>query len=432
VSRRDDICVVLTRDAAAKIAHAEGTNGGLVLRHVQSEDIYIVSAVGTSPGSRLPVAVDRQYTALGWGDLTISGQWIRTDAEVIAQHLYVVRRPGYSVPFETFKALVPGVDDPGNTMGLLIVHAPGVPLELRDIGCKEFAAWTVTRQGVEPILLDIEPDTIGIDQLRGHWPTENLAKRTVLVVGLGSIGGVAAESLAAYGIGRLMLLDPDRLWWHNTVRHILGPESVGRRKVDALKARLEGRWPQCDVEAHPLDVVENADQVRSLLPDVDVVLCAADGIAPRRVVSHLARRAGKPTILACVLDNGGLGEILRLRPGTRYGCLLCHRAHLAESGGLDAEADQELDYGTGHTHRPMTAVGPDLHIVGVLAAKAAVATLLQSIDGDHSQRLPGEHGVIALRPQPSNAPPFDLTSAGQIEWHDGVPPRPNCPTCSSR
>lgn len=40
-------------------------------------------------------------------------------------------------------------------------------------------------------------------------------------------------------------------------------------------------------------------------------LCCADGVAPRRSTSHLARRANTAAILACVLADGGIGEVIR-------------------------------------------------------------------------------------------------------------------------
>ena len=98
---------------------------------------------------------------------------------------------------------------------------------------------------------------------------------------------------------------------------------------------------------------------------------------------------------------------------------------------MDAEADQELDYGTGQVHQPMTAVPPDLQSVGILAAKAVVATLLESLHGDHTQRLPGEHAVIGLQPAGDLAAPFDISTAGEIRWASIPPPRHSCPTCTA-
>jgi hypothetical protein len=78
----------------------------------------------------------------------------------------------------------------------------------------------------------------------------------------------------------------------------------------------------------------------------------------------------------------------------------------------------------------MTAVGGDLGLVGQLAAKTAVATILDH-KGHRDQRLPGDHAILALRPLPGMAAPFDLTGAGQVEWHPLPPPRDDCPTCGA-
>jgi hypothetical protein len=97
---------------------------------------------------------------------------------------------------------------------------------------------------------------------------------------------------------------------------------------------------------------------------------------------------------------------------------------------MDAEADQELAYGAGLVHKPMTAIPHDLTLLGSLAAKVTVATLLESLCGDATQQLPGEHALLALRPEPGLSPPFDLGYAGELRWDSIPPPRPECATCS--
>jgi hypothetical protein len=401
------------------------------MRYVPSEDMFVVSALTSSTGDiTLPVAIPSEYRTLRWDGDLMSGRWYRKPHdEINVVHRYLISRPSGILSFEGFRNMVPGVIDPGRNSGLVITHDPERSAEALQAGVHEFAGWIVERSGVRPIGIEVEPEVVGLLQLAGRWPIEHLAGNSVLVVGCGSIGSAVAESLAGYGVGRVLLADPDRFLWHNMLRHTLGPESVGRRKVDALKEHLNVRWPRQDVEALPIDVVSETHLLRPLIDEVDLVICAADGIAPRRVVSHLARHAGKPAIMTCVLDNGAIGELLRLRPTPRFGCLLCLRAHLDEAGAMDAEADQELDYGTGRVHQPMTAVPPDLHLMGTMAAKMGVATLLESLHGDHTQALPGEHAVIGLRPSGDLAAPFDAKVAAGICWSTIPGPRDECPTC---
>ena len=126
--------------------------------------------------------------------------------------------------------------------------------------------------------------------------------------------------------------------------------------------------------------------------------------------------------------NGGYGEVLRV-PTPAIGCLLCARAELVRTGAM-INPEEHLDqaYGTGTRHLPMTAVGGDLMLVGQLAAKVCVATLLHA-RGFADQRLPGDHAVIALRPRLGMAEPFDMEFAGEIKWRHLPPPRDDCPTC---
>jgi len=170
--------------------------------------------------------------------------------------------------------------DPGAKYGILLTHHPDLTPELREIGVCEFAGWLINRDGVRPIHVEVEPAVIGIQQLAGKWPIERLRTNSVMVVGCGSIGSAAAEALAGYRIGRVELVDPDRFLWHNILRHTLGAKSVGRYKVSGLRDDLAGSWPNLDVRAHRLDVVDDAHLVRRLVENVDLLLCAADGIAP--------------------------------------------------------------------------------------------------------------------------------------------------------
>jgi hypothetical protein len=147
------------------------------------------------------------------------------------------------------------------------------------------------------------------------------------------------------------------------------------------------------------------------------------------VVNHIARRAGVPIVFACVLEHGALGEVVRITPET--GCLMCYRRNLEEAGSLDPEPDLDRGYGTGSAHLPMTAVGGDLTTVGCLAAKIAVATLLER-RGHWEQRLPGDALTVGLQPVPGRAAPFDIEEAAGFRWREIGPPRADCFTCAGR
>lgn len=265
--------------------------------------------------------------------------------------------------------------------------------------------------------------------LAGVWPLDELAGLRVMVVGAGSIGSAAAEALAAYGVRHFDLVDPERLLEHNFARHRVSPSELGRWKVSALADRLTDRDPAVEVTSYAIDVIDDADVVRGLLSEVSALLVTADGVAPRRVANHLAVRAGVPAVFACVLEDGALGEVVRVRP-RGSGCLSCLRENLRDAGGLDPESGLDLGYGTGSRHRPMTAVGGDLDLVAGLGAKSVVATLLER-GGHFEHRLPGDHAILGLRPLSRVAPPFDRVLAGEVRWREIGPPREDCPSCAT-
>lgn len=293
-----------------------------------------------------------------------------------------------------------------------------------------WCAWAVDSRSCEPLqLLQFDELHSNLDDVKDAWPVDVLTARSAMVVGTGSIGASCAESLAMYGIRKLVLVDPDRMQQHNLIRHLLAASDVGRHKVSALRDYLSNRFDALNIDAVAIDVVEDADKVRTLLKTVDVVVGATDGVSPRRVLSHLSRRAGVDLVLACVLEDGEIGEVIRFRTDPAQGCLVCHRRHLHENNLLDLEANLDAGYGTGSIHRPMTAVRGDLNMVGGLAAKVAISSLLERA-GYAEQQLPGSHAVIGLRPAPGLATPFNVKRAGEVVWHNIGKPYEDCPTCT--
>ncbi len=355
------------------------------------------------------------------------GLWFRAHPMLHLAGVEGARRSG-ALPLDAFKD---GVE--GWQVSLNRDH-PALALtytQLED-GGEDWLAWYLSEKERSAEVIGIalvDEDLPLLAPVAAHWPLDVLAREHVVVLGAGSIGSHADDALVDYGVRRLTVVDSDRLLPHNFARHRAHPRFVGRHKVHAERARLLDRDEDLEVEALVLDVIYDADVIRALLAEASLVLVALDGISSRRVANHLARRAGTPAVFACVLENGALGEIVRVASPC-VGCLACLRAELREQGGMEPEATLDRGYGAGTRHLPMTAVGGDLGLVGQLAAKAAVATLLLA-RGYRDQRLPGDHAVIGLRPLPSLAAPFDVEHAGEIKWSELPDPRPDCATCSS-
>lgn len=420
---------------AAKTIRTGGRSGQLPVAE-DGDGLAAVVAISTETTGRVPSQLPDGHS-LKRAPGTKQGYWHRAHPGLHLLWQQTAARGGSLKKRALDELLDRPLAHPGGGAFYLVTFAPSAPPdgEGEDPATGhstplEFVAWLVRADAAHPLNLDVEPEQLGPAGLAPQWPADDLASAHVVLVGAGSIGSAAARELAQYGVGKLSLVDPDRLAWHNLVRHILPTRHVGRRKVEALAEELTSRWPHLRADHYALDVVTNNDLFRPLVDDADLVLCAADGVAARRVVSHTARLARTDAVLACVLMDGELGEVLRLRAQRREGCLLCRRATQVGSGAVAAEAGLDLGYGTGHQHRPMAAVGSDLHLVAGLAAKTSVATLLET-RGHGGHQLAGEHGVLRLRTGLPHPAPFHAASTGDLVWSPADPPRPACPTCAA-
>jgi molybdopterin-synthase adenylyltransferase len=106
-----------------------------------------------------------------------------------------------------------------------------------------------------------------------------------LIVGAGGLGCPAALYLAASGLGRLTIADPDNVDLTNLQRQILyRTESVGKRKVDEAAAALEKFNPDVSIEKLPLRLDEK--NLKSLVEKADVVLDCSDNFATRHAVNR--------------------------------------------------------------------------------------------------------------------------------------------------
>lgn len=102
-------------------------------------------------------------------------------------------------------------------------------------------------------------------------PFENV---NVLLVGCGSIGGYVSALLAKSGCTNLSLVDPDTFSEENLFRHVLGKESVGKKKAKALKEYLCRSLPGLNVTSFP-DKMENVVSNKELnLHDYGVIISA--------------------------------------------------------------------------------------------------------------------------------------------------------------
>lgn len=114
-----------------------------------------------------------------------------------------------------------------------------------------------------------------LERLIGSESFAQLQNKTVLVLGLGGVGGYVVEALVRSGIGHLILVDFDRIELSNLNRQIIALRStIGQRKVDVMAERILAINENCLVtKVDEFIDSDNLDKLFSFNPDFLVDAC---------------------------------------------------------------------------------------------------------------------------------------------------------------
>lgn len=117
--------------------------------------------------------------------------------------------------------------------------------------------------------------------LVGERGMQKLRDAAVLVAGLGGVGGYVVEGLVRAGVGRIGLLDCDRVEESNLNRQILATRlTLGMAKTEAARERVLSVAPSCRVDTYLLRYgADTADEVP--LAEYDWVADAVDDVAAK-------------------------------------------------------------------------------------------------------------------------------------------------------
>ncbi len=196
-------------------------------------------------------------------------------------------------------------------------------------------------------------------RLWGREGQERLRRATVLVVGVGGLGTVASTYLALAGVGKLILVDGERVEPTNLNRQLLYLEGdVGKPKASTAARRLRELNP--DVTVEPVDEMFSESNAYSLVREADIVVDGLDNWSTRMLLDSVCWELGKPLIHAGVY--GFYGQATTVVPG-RTPCLRCIFRSVRDSeetipvaavapgvlGAIEAAEAVKLVTGTGET-----------------------------------------------------------------------------------
>jgi adenylyltransferase/sulfurtransferase len=138
--------------------------------------------------------------------------------------------------------------------------------------------------------------------LWGQEIQESLLSKKIAIIGCGGLGCSVAIALSGSGIGKIDLVDFDKVEVHNIHRQIAFDEkSSGRYKSEVLKEVCSKRNSDIQCNAYKVDF----DAYIKELQTVDLIIDATDNLQTRAQIDSYAKKRNVPWIYGSVEEFHG-------------------------------------------------------------------------------------------------------------------------------
>ncbi len=218
------------------------------------------------------------------------------------------------------------------------------------------------------------------------WGSEGqkrIRSATVLLAGAGAIGNEVAKNLAMLGVGRLLIVDRDRVEMSNLSRMTLfEPSDLGVNKAEALAKNIHDKYPfvetiafRGDLESLPL----------KLYLDSDVVVCGLDNVVSRIYLTQICRK-----YLIQMVDGGvtGLNGRVQVYIPPEDACPICifPPNQYSQIVGLRNPCDAPLEQET------VPSFATSISLVSSIVAQQVIKLILGLKEYDQRGKWPEKSG----------------------------------------
>lgn len=147
-----------------------------------------------------------------------------------------------------------------------------------------------------------------------------LKSASVLVIGTGGLGSPVSLYLAAAGVGRIGLVDFDKVDETNLQRQIVhGTATVGRLKVESARTRLLDLNPGIQVDA--INAPFTSANAMQIAADYDILIDGTDNFPTRYLSNDVAVFLKKPNVYGSIFRFDGQASVFYAEKGPCYRCL---------------------------------------------------------------------------------------------------------------
>ena len=144
-----------------------------------------------------------------------------------------------------------------------------------------------------------------LEERHGKELQQAFSSATVAICGLGGLGSNIAIALVRAGIGKLILIDFDRVDITNLHRQQYKADQIGMYKTDALTDNLREIAPYIELEAHTERITE--DNAVTLLSDADIICEAFDDAECKAMLTNTVLSEMPDKYLVAASGMAGMG-----------------------------------------------------------------------------------------------------------------------------
>ena len=186
--------------------------------------------------------------------------------------------------------------------------------EATAFAANDTAPVTLTKKEIERYSRHLIMPEVGMEgQLK-------LKQAKVLCIGTGGLGAPLGLYLAAAGVGRIGLVDFDKVDDSNLQRQILfSTKDVGRPKIEAAADRLHGLNPEIQIDT--FDTHLSSENALQILKDYDIVVDGTDNFPTRYLVNDACVLLKKPNVYGSIFRFEGQITVFGFPEGPCYRCL---------------------------------------------------------------------------------------------------------------
>lgn len=168
---------------------------------------------------------------------------------------------------------------------------------------------------------DFEEDKYARLRLIPWWDQERLANATIMVVGAGAIGNELIKDLTLLGIGRLLIIDMDKIESTNLTRSVLfRAKDVGRYKAEVAAERAMEMNTDIKAKALVANVID--DIGLGVFRRMNVVLGGLDNREARLAINQSCYKVNKPWIDGAIEALNGFARVFTPPDGACYECTM--------------------------------------------------------------------------------------------------------------